>query len=388
MSGERLSTQTDSQNVTIQRTLRQIAEETGADAAFLVMPSATRMGATSLIGAWYPPSEQSVRLMARWIRRAVNHAIETGRTTLAAGGWRMTLARSKRLRQLIVASVGHGDSSNRSALAILLPSAGADSATITLLERAAQEMPDILARHGAFSPQPPPHPAQPAEPSKQSLRILFHQLRVPLSAASYSLEALVMRHAAHYDRWDSEDEHLTRIAQLGLNEAQGILRAASQSHYSERHAEPPNLDAVSLEAVIARARDLFPAARSRMRLDLQDNLPLARADELWLTQALTNLLDNAVKYSAPHTLIKVAAQQHGADRVQIAVSSVGADDAAEQRLIPAREAMDAPFPGQIRTGLGLSVTRRLVTSMGGDIHIESDGHGTVEVTLTLPAAFT
>ncbi len=385
MTEEQLSTPAEPHYLTIQQALRQLIDETDADAAFLATPSAQNAGGSVSITAWYPPIEQSAPLMTRWIHRAIIHALDSGHTTLSVGPWRPTPAQPKRLYQLIVTSIFHGDGVAQDALALLMPTTTTDSQVISLLEGYARTILGDLASQSMIPAQSSPILSRSAEITERGFHVVLHQIHTPLSAANFALEALVMSYA---DQWDTKDERLIRTMQLGLCEALNILRSASRLQIADDGSATPILSAVSLKRAIARARDLFPEARSRIYVDVHDDLLRVWADELWLAQVLTNLLDNAVKYSLPRTRIKVAAQTNGADRVRIAVHSIGGDFPADQQRNSARDALDAPFPSQTSSGLGLSITRHLITGMGGDIQIESDNHGATEVVLTLPVAFT
>lgn len=372
-----------------QQALRQLLEESEADAALLAVSSVASSARGvrrpfSLITC-YPPAERRALLTTRWVRRAVNRALETGRTAVAVGAWHAAPDRPKRSRLLVVAPVINDDGAPRSALAALLPTAEADLEVIALLERTARETMGALMRTGlAVAPAPPAEASLPQLPAPGA-RFLQHELRAPLGAAAYALEALVMRHAA---RWEGEDERLIRTARVGLMEAQGILRSANPSWAPGQGPAPPGLRAVSVETVIERAWELFPAARWRVRLDLADDLPAARADELRLTEALTNLLENALKYSWPGAPITVLARPHSPDRVLIAVRSFGEGFPDDQRQIVERGAQDVPPTGPASGGLGLRIVRHFITGMGGDIWIERGEHGSTEVKLTLPIAFT
>ena len=102
---------------------------------------------------------------------------------------------------------------------------------------------------------------------------------------------------------------------------------------------------------------------------------------------LTNLVDNAVKYSAPETPVTIATSA-GEGEVQIAVSDQGAGIQPEE--------LDQVFELFYRTrtatrrasgmGLGLAIVRGLAEAMGGSVGADSKvGEGTT-ITVSLPAA--
>lgn len=375
---------TNPQGPGLQQALRQLVEGAEADAAFLATSSAWSVGKSFSLVAWYPPAGQRALRKSRWIHRAVNRTLESGRTALTVGAWRPPADHPRRPELLIVASVFNKASPMRGALALLSPSPAADLEVVARLERSAREMASALIRSGRVS-EPSPAMAPPlSELSERRNHILLHELRVPLGAASVALETLAMRHAT---QWEGEDERLIRTAQFGLLEAQGVLRLVDPAHAAGGALAPPSLSDVSLVATLERARELFPEARGRLRLDLYDNLPPVRADALWLTQALTNLLENALRYSWPRTLITVAARPHAPDRVLISVQSFGEEFPADQRQIVERDALNALPTSPTSRGLGLSIARYLIAGMGGEIWVDRGELGATEIKLALPIAF-
>jgi len=118
-----------------------------------------------------------------------------------------------------------------------------------------------------------------------------------------------------------------------------------------------------------------------LHLDIQYDpaLPTGlRGDELRMRQVLTNLLDNAIKFTASGSVtLKVGAQ---GDQLCIAVTDTGIGIAPERLLAifdpftQADASMTRRFGG---TGLGTTISKQLVELMGGRIWAESElGHGT------------
>lgn len=368
---------------TIQQALNELLVETAADAAFLAMPGVRSAGGPFSIIALYPSGEQKARLMTRWIRQAVSHALESGCTMLAVGKWRAAPDGPKRSALLIVASVCNDEGAVCGALAILLPATIADSTVVALVERSAHVIRRILMRRCQIPALSSLASARTSGESGRGASVLAHELRVPLSAASYALQALAMRRTAERE---GEDDQLIHTAQFGLTQAQSILRSSSQSRAIGSATAAPDLRAISLIPALERALALFPAVRSRLHLDLRDDLPSVRADEVWLTQILTNLLENALKYSWPRTPITVAARPNRPNRILITVRSFGEGFPASQRQLFARDAIGVVSLDLASKGLGLGIVRRLITGMGGEIWAESDERSAIEVMLMLPLA--
>jgi signal transduction histidine kinase len=99
---------------------------------------------------------------------------------------------------------------------------------------------------------------------------------------------------------------------------------------------------------------------------------VVKADESRLCKILDNLLSNAVKFT-PRGAVSVAVQVHG-QKVRVAVTDGGAGIAPEQQLRlfePFQRAADEISRIHPGLGLGLSVCRRLVRMMGGEMGCDS-----------------
>ena len=96
-------------------------------------------------------------------------------------------------------------------------------------------------------------------------------------------------------------------------------------------------------------------------------------DSLRLTQVLTNLLGNAVKFT-PAGTVSLSVQQPAAGRLRFAVHDTGIGMTAElrQRLFQPFAQADSSTTRQFGgTGLGLAISQRLVDLMGGTIEVTS-----------------
>ena len=106
-----------------------------------------------------------------------------------------------------------------------------------------------------------------------------------------------------------------------------------------------------------------------------------------MTQILTNLIDNAVKYAGVGaTVIVRAFQQEQQVVIEIADNGAGIDSKHLPRLFERFYRVDAGRSRDLGgTGLGLAIVKHLVESMAGTIQVESEvGVGTT-FRITLPA---
>jgi two-component system sensor histidine kinase KdpD len=117
---------------------------------------------------------------------------------------------------------------------------------------------------------------------------------------------------------------------------------------------------------------------------LPGDLPLVPIDELLIEQVFLNLLENAVKYTAPGTAIGVSARlENGSVVVEVADFGPGVPAGAEEAVF--RKFYRAS--GTDRNGgagLGLTICRGIVTAHGGRIWAESPPTGGAVFRFTLP----
>lgn len=142
-----------------------------------------------------------------------------------------------------------------------------------------------------------------------------------------------------------------------------------------------------LDAIEAAARPFRDvAAAKRLTVELGGVPCHAHADPERLQQALGNLIDNAIKFSAPGGAVRVTAWC-GAEQVGVTVadSGPGVSAAAREHLFERfyREPGRADARG---SGLGLAICREIATAHGGAVWVESEeGRGSA-FTLALPRA--
>ena len=123
------------------------------------------------------------------------------------------------------------------------------------------------------------------------------------------------------------------------------------------------------------------------RVELDDSLPhFVRADQKHLRRILTNLLDNAIKFTEEGS-VRLAATMVESDRVQLVVEDTGigiSEAHLSEIFAPFHQQEETLTKKRRGTGLGLAIVQHLVTLMQGSIRAESvPGEGTT-FTLELP----
>lgn len=120
----------------------------------------------------------------------------------------------------------------------------------------------------------------------------------------------------------------------------------------------------------------------------QPDLPLLKVDVIRVPQVLTNLVNNAVKYSPQNSQITVSAVWISEDFVKVSVSDqgFGIPPESRSRIFEPFQQLERERAGMKGAGLGLAICRGLIDAHGGRIWVdEHEGQGTT-ISFTLPVA--
>ncbi|MDE1177141.1 MAG: ATP-binding protein [Edaphobacter sp.] len=210
---------------------------------------------------------------------------------------------------------------------------------------------------------------------------ITHELRTPLTSIKGAATTLLESEVNAEDRHellsiiDEESDRLNRLVSEAVETAQ--LDAQKVQMHFER---------VTVRGLIDEARDTcgWVEENHELRLQIAEDLWL-RADPSLLVKVITNLLENAAKYSPSGTPITVTAEAQGAGiAISVADRGIGIDP-TEQGLI-----FERFYRGRLQasgasgTGMGLAISRAIVEAHGGRIIVTSQlEHGSV-FTVLLP----
>ena len=203
--------------------------------------------------------------------------------------------------------------------------------------------------------------------------VVSHELRTPLASVVGFAELLRTRELAEPQR----QQFLTVIAEEGrrltalINDFLDLQRMGSGRN--QINPRPARLEALVEQAVSSAGDD--PLRPIQVTIDA--GLPLVRADADSIQQVLSNLLNNARKYS-PHggTVRLTAREAEGQVTVSVQDQGLGIPPEAQSHLFQKFYRVDNSDRRQIKgTGLGLTISRRIIEAHGGRIWGESAGLG-------------
>ena len=214
-----------------------------------------------------------------------------------------------------------------------------------------------------------------------------HELRTPLASIKVFAETLsqpVEDPAERAEFVREIEENADRMARL----VDDLLSLSAL----ESGKQPPKFERIALTEVVgkvtATVKPLASKKRIVLRVEPMHDVPDVRADRGQLAQILTNLLDNAIKYTGDKGTVRVSAAPADAF-VSVAVEDNGPGIPAEDlpRIFERFYRVDkARSREQGGTGLGLSIVKHLVELHGGALTVHSEpGRGST-FRFTLPAA--
>jgi PAS domain S-box-containing protein len=123
--------------------------------------------------------------------------------------------------------------------------------------------------------------------------------------------------------------------------------------------------------------------------EFEPKLPHVKADSDRLEQVLINLISNAIKYSPDNTTIKIRAavfeQETSKVKISIIDNGVGIPEADQELVFNRFSRLDNPLTRKTKgTGLGLYITKSLVSALEGDIWLEKSGPEGTTFSFTVP----
>ncbi|HUS11810.1 MAG TPA: HAMP domain-containing sensor histidine kinase [Pyrinomonadaceae bacterium] len=211
------------------------------------------------------------------------------------------------------------------------------------------------------------------------INAVTHELKTPLASIRLYLETLKKRDIEENKRQEFYDVMLADSDRL-LQTVEQVLRAG-QSGQRNRNLNFRKVDVGQLahECVnLTRVRHNLAADTVTFSELVNGERPQVKADADELRAAITNLLDNAVKYSVKDVKVSVEVAALGEKKVAIRIndSGIGIPSAQLKRIFRRFYRVPGRMMARIKgTGLGLFIVRSVVENHGGKVFAESEGPG-------------
>jgi signal transduction histidine kinase len=206
------------------------------------------------------------------------------------------------------------------------------------------------------------------------LASMSHELRTPLNAVIGFSEVLLERMFG--DLNDRQEEYLRDIWSSGkhLLELLNEILDLSKVEAGQMVLEPTEF---SLQEALGHGLALVRERASRhgigLGLEVAPGVGPVRADELRIKQVIVNLLSNAVKFTPDGGRVEVRARTEGGE-VLVTVADTGTGVAAEdrERIFESFQQGGRRASTTEGTGLGLTLSKRIVELHGGRIWVDSE----------------
>jgi two-component system phosphate regulon sensor histidine kinase PhoR len=209
---------------------------------------------------------------------------------------------------------------------------------------------------------------------------MTHEFKTPLATISLAVDAM-RNDKVVYDR--EKSAYFSSIIKEENRRMNKQVETILQAALIDRQELQLKLQPLHVNEVIRRVMDNFKLQLEEIHanviLQLEEGYDLAQADEVHFTNLISNLIDNAIKYSREKLMIRIQTQRNGKNiAIRIEDNGIGMTKETQRRIF---EKFYRAHTGNVHNvkgfGLGLSYVKSVVDAHNGRIRVESSiGKGT------------
>lgn len=196
---------------------------------------------------------------------------------------------------------------------------------------------------------------------------IVHDMRGPLRAM-HSFTQLLQEECGQVS--PTAENYMKRIRTAAARMDRLIQDGLNYSRLMRAELPLVPVDVVNLIRGIV---DTYPTLQPpHVEIELIGAIPPVKANEAILTQCISNLLGNAVKFVAPGVVprVRVRAETHGTRvRLFFQDNGIGIPVDAHERIFQIFQRLDNRYEG---TGIGLAIVKKAAERMGGSVGLESE----------------
>jgi signal transduction histidine kinase/CheY-like chemotaxis protein len=219
------------------------------------------------------------------------------------------------------------------------------------------------------------------------LASMSHELRTPLNAVLGFSEVLLERMFG--DLNERQEEYLRDIHGSGqhLLELINEILDLSKVEAGRMDLEYSSVDVRTLlDECAAMLRDRATTHAIALTVSVPDDVGRVHTDELRLKQVVLNLLTNAVKFTGDGGSVAVRAVRRAAEiEVHVTDSGIGVAETDRERIFESFQQGGRGSSREEGTGLGLTLSRKLVELLGGRMWLETEVGVGSTFSFSLPA---
>jgi two-component system, OmpR family, phosphate regulon sensor histidine kinase PhoR len=209
---------------------------------------------------------------------------------------------------------------------------------------------------------------------------MTHEFKTPLATISLAVDAMRNEKVVHDKEKSAYFSSIIKEENRRMNkQVETILQAA----LIDRQELQLKLQPLHVNEVIRRVMDNFKLQlediHANVILQLENGYDMAEADEVHFTNLISNLIDNAIKYSRDKLMIRIQTHRTGKNMlIRIEDNGIGMTKETQRRIF---EKFYRAHTGNVHNvkgfGLGLSYVKSVVDAHNGRIKVESTiGKGT------------
>ncbi|MCW5908380.1 MAG: HAMP domain-containing histidine kinase [Chitinophagales bacterium] len=209
-----------------------------------------------------------------------------------------------------------------------------------------------------------------AAQQRNFLLSITHELKSPLSTIKLSLQTMMKRKLEQ-----EQSEKLINNSLSDLDRLEALVDNMLFAAKIEREEHGFSNEALNVSEITERILDRFASNRKeieiRANIEKDINLPI---DQLGFTSVVTNLIENAIKYSEPKTLIKIELlkTEHSVE-LRVCDEGTGIPEEERENVFKKFYRIGNEDTRKTKgTGLGLYIVKRFVEIYRGSITIEDN----------------
>ncbi|GAT34369.1 signal transduction histidine kinase [Terrimicrobium sacchariphilum] len=219
-----------------------------------------------------------------------------------------------------------------------------------------------------------------AEMNARALRCLSHEIRTPLNGVMGGLELMQM------DKPDAAPEELGIVATSAVRLERTLLRYLSFMEAASDSLPLRSQELVDVDTLVAEVASRIAESCSRLGdLVVHAGCKLHTFYARELSQAVEELVDNAFQFSAEGSEVQViASASHQILSIEVRDLGIGMSDDDFAAIAPFRRFVNS-YSDDMAMGVGLSIARKLVSKMQGELTLSRRNPHGVAARIELPA---
>ena len=213
-----------------------------------------------------------------------------------------------------------------------------------------------------------------------------HEFKSPITSIRLLMERLA---SGRVEAGDARERYYAAVG-AETDRLEGLVNRLLESQKLQSGQKQYAFRVTSLGALatatLDRMRSHADAKGIRLDLAIDDGVPDVPVDRESIADAISNLVDNAIKYSPEGTTVSVAMRMAGDEiLIEVADEGIGVDlDDADRIFEPFYRSLRGDHANVHGTGLGLSLVKAAAEAHGGSVEVSSDGRRGSRFTLRLP----